>query len=320
MADKIGLLFPGQGAQRVGMGRALAEAFPVARETFAEADDLLGYDLTRLCFEGPRDTLSSTLHCQPAVLTTSVAAWRVAAEHGVRGDLALGHSLGEYAALVASGNLAFGEALLLVRERGAATAEVAADHPGAMAALIGVSDADVEALCAEAGDVWPANYNCPGQVVASGHRRGVDRLLALARARGVRAKLLDVEGAFHSVVMAPAASRLRAALGAVRLATPSVPFLSATSVALESGERLRGLLARQLTSPVRFTAAVRAALDMGVGRFVELGPRRVLTDLVLRVRRDLRAESLATPEDLPAVLRLAGAREPAHEAAAVTAV
>lgn len=288
------------------MGQALAAVYPTARRTFEEANDVLGYDLARLCFEGPHEQLMATQHCQPAVLTHSVAAWRVAAEHGVLGDLSMGHSLGEYAALVASGSLTFEDALRLVEARGAATTDVVATNPGSMAALLGASDEDVEALCLEAGEVWPANYNCPGQVVASGLHRGVDRLMDLARARGIKAKLLDVDGAFHSSVMAPAAERLRESLSNVKINTPSVPFLSATSAAFERGDRLRGILAQQLTAPVRFTQTVRMALDHGVDRFVEFGHRRVLVGLVRRIRPGVEAVNLGDPADLPALLALAG--------------
>lgn len=288
------------------MGKALAEAYPTARRTFEEANDLLGYDLARLCFEGPHDELMSTYNCQPAILTHSVAAWRVAREHGVEGDLTMGHSLGEYSALVACGSLTFEEALRLVQARGAATTDVVAQRPGSMAALLGASDEDVEELCRQAGEVWPANYNCPGQIVASGLHRGVDRLLDLARARGIKAKLLDVDGAFHSTVMAPAAEKLRETLSNVKISTPSVPFLSATSAAFERGERLRSLLAQQLTAPVRFTQTVRMALDHGVDSFVEFGHRRVLVGLVRRIRPDVQAIHLGAPSDLPALLALAG--------------
>jgi [acyl-carrier-protein] S-malonyltransferase len=287
------------------MGRALAEAFPTARRTFEEANDLVGYDLARLCFEGPEAELTSTRNCQPAILVTSVAAWRVASEHGVTGNLTMGHSLGEYSALVACGSLSFEEALRLVQARGAATTDVTTERPGSMVALLGASDADVEALCVEAGEVWPANYNGPGQIVASGLHRGVDRLLTLARARGIKAKLLDVDGAFHSSVMAPAAEKLREALSNVKIGTPSLPFLSATSGRFERGERLRSVLAQQLTAPVRFTHTVRMALDHGVDTFVELGHRRVLVGLVRRIRPDVRAVHLGAPSDLPELLAMA---------------
>lgn len=288
------------------MGRALAEAYPVARRTFEEANDVLGYDLARLCFEGPHELLMSTEHCQPAVLTNSVAAWRVAREHGIEGDLTMGHSLGEYGALVACGSLSFESALRLVQARVASTSDVVAQRPGSMAALLGASDEDIEALCLEVGDVWPANYNCPGQIVASGLSRGVERLIDLAHARGIKARLLDVDGAFHSTVMAPAAERLREALAGVKLNTPSLPFLSATSAAVERGERLKVILAQQLTAPVRFTQTVRTALDLGVDRFVEFGNRRVLVGLVRRIRPGVEAVNLGDPSDLPALLELVG--------------
>lgn len=290
------------------MGAELVKAFPVARRTFEEADDVLGFGLSRLCFEGPHEELMLTRNCQPAVLTHSVAAWRVAREHGVEGDLTMGHSLGEYAALVACGSLSFEQALMLVQARGDATTDVVAATPGSMAALLGASDEDVEALCLEAGEVWPANYNCPGQIVASGMQRGVERLLDLAKARGIKAKLLDVDGAFHSSVMAPAAEKLRETLGNVRINAPSLPFLSATTGAFERGERVRQLLAQQLTAPVRFTQSVRLALDTGADRFVEFGHRRVLVGLVRRIRPGVEALHLGDPSDLPALLAMAGAR------------
>lgn len=288
------------------MGKELAKAYPTARRTFEEANDLLGYDLMRICFEGPHDDLMSTQHCQPAVLTHSVAAWRVAGEHGVVGDLTMGHSLGEYSALVACGSLSFEEALRLVQARGEATEDVVARHPGSMAAVLGASDEDVEALCREAGEVWPANYNCPGQVVASGLQRGVDRLMDLARARGIKAKLLDVDGAFHSSVMAPAADKLRETLAGVKINAPSLPFLSATTAAFEKGDHLRTLLAQQLTAPVRFTQTVRIALDHGTTGFVEFGHRRVLVGLVRRIRPGVEAINVGDPSDIPALLALAG--------------
>jgi len=308
-AGKIALMFPGQGSQHVGMGAEFARGFPVAMRTYEEASDALGFDLARVCFEGPAESLAGTDVCQPAVLTTSVAAWRVAVQEGLKGDLTLGHSLGEYAALVASGTLEFGEALRLVRARSAATTDVARARPGSMAALLGATDEEAESLCAEAGDVWPANYNCPGQIVASGLQRGMERLADLARARGVTVRLLDVDGAFHSSVMAPAADRLREVLAGARVHAPSLPFVSATTAKVEAGtERVRQILAQQLTGPVRFTQAVRAAMDMGTDTFVELGPRRVLVGLVRRIRPDVSVLHIGTPADLAGLRALNGRR------------
>jgi [acyl-carrier-protein] S-malonyltransferase len=296
----IALLFPGQGAQAVGMGRELAQAIPAAREAFEEANDALGYDLADICWNGPEDRLTATDVCQPAILATSVAAWRAAREAGLQGDLAMGHSLGEYSALVACGSIGYAEALRLVAERGSAMHAAGQERPGTMAALLGPSDDDVEALCAEAGDVWPANFNCPAQVVASGSAEGIERLLALASQRGVRGTRLQVGGAFHSPLMAPAAHRLEPALRAWDPAPPSPPFLSTTTVEVEPPERMREVLLDQLLAPVRFGAAIEKALDMGVTRFVELGPGKVLSGLVRRVRRDVPTSQVGAPGDLEA--------------------
>lgn len=302
---KIALMFPGQGSQVVGMGKDLCDEYAVARRTYEEAGDVLGIDVARVSFVGPADALGSTLYCQPAVLTQSVAAWRVATELGVRGDLTLGHSLGEYAALVASGSLTFEQALRLVRTRGEVTTDVAREVPGAMAALLGATEEHVERLCAAVGDVWPANYNCPGQIVASGLIRSIDRLLEAAKGQGVKGRRLDVEGAFHSIVMAPAAEKLREALAGVRVASPSVPFVSATTAAVEAGaERVKQILTDQLTGPVRFTQAVRATLALGATGYVELGARKTLAGLVRRILPDAQVYHLGGVADVPHIRAL----------------
>lgn len=294
-------MFPGQGAQAVGMGRTLAERHEVARRAFEEADDVLGYPLSLICFEGPVERLTATDVCQPALVATSVAAFRVAHEAGLRPGLVMGHSLGEYSALVAAGALGYAEALRLVAERGAAMREAGRPAPGAMAALLGLSDDDARALAEEAGEAWPANYNCPGQVVVSGSVEAIDRLMELASQRGARATRLQVDGAFHSPLIAPAAERLRPALEAWRPVAPDPPFLSTTTCALEPPERLRAVLLEQLTSPVRFGDAVEVALAGGAERFVELGHGRVLSGLVKRVRRDAAVTQVGDPEDLAAL-------------------
>jgi [acyl-carrier-protein] S-malonyltransferase len=283
------------------MGRALAEGYEVARRAFEEADDVLGYALSRICFDGPAERLVETDVCQPALVATSVAAYRVAHDAGLRPGLVLGHSLGEYSALVAGGALGFADALRLVAERGAAMHEAGRASPGAMVALLGPSDDEARALADAAGDAWPANFNCPGQVVVSGTVAGIDRLVALAEARSVRVARLAVDGAYHSPLMAPAAARLRPALEAWEPATPDPPFLSSTTVALEPPERLREVLLAQLTSPVRFGDAVEAALAAGAERFVEVGPGRVLSGLVRRVRRDVPVSQVGEPADVDAL-------------------
>jgi [acyl-carrier-protein] S-malonyltransferase len=294
-------IFPGQGAQAVGMGRALSERFEVARRAFDEADEVLGYPLSAICFEGPAERLTETDVCQPALVATSVAAWRVAREAGLRPELVMGHSLGEYSALVASGAMEYARALRIVAERGAAMRAAGRAAPGAMAALLGLSDDDARAIAREAGDVWPANFNCPGQVVVSGTADGIGRLLALAAGRGARATRLQVDGAFHSPLMAPAAERLRPALDAWDPAPPDPPFLSTTTCEREPPERMREVLLAQLTAPVRFGDAVAAALEAGATRFVEVGHGRVLSGLVRRVRRDVAVSQVGEPADVEAM-------------------
>jgi len=294
-------MFPGQGAQVVGMGRALAEGYEVARRTFEEADDVLGYALSQICFEGPAERLMETDVCQPALVATSVAAFRVASDAGLRPGLVMGHSLGEYSALVAGGALGLADGVRLVAERGAAMLEAGRTSPGAMAAVIGLSDDDARALAEEAGDVWPANFNCPGQVVVSGTVSGLDRLVALAEERSVRVMRLAVDGAYHSPLMEPAAARLKPALEAWDPVPSNPPFLSTTTGVVEPPERLREILLAQMTSPVLFGDAVEAALALGAERFVELGPGRVLSGLVRRIRRDAPVVNVAEPGDVDAL-------------------
>jgi len=294
-------MFPGQGAQAVGMGQDLAREYESARRVFEEADDVLGWSVSELCFEGPIERLTSTDVCQPALLTTSVAAFRVAAEAGLEPGLVMGHSLGEYSALVAAGALGFADGLRIVAERGAAMRAASATAPGAMVALLGPDDDAARALAAEAGEAWPANYNCPGQVVVSGSVAAIDRLMELASERGVRASRLAVDGPFHSPLVAPAAERLRPALESWAPVAPSPPFLSTTTCAVEPPERLRAVLLDQLTSPVRFGDAVGVAIALGAERMVEIGPGRVLSGLVKRVRRDLPTAQVGVPADIEAL-------------------
>lgn len=300
-------MFPGQGAQVVGMGSALATAHPVARRTFDEADEVLGYPLSEICFGGPVERLTATDVCQPALVAVSVAAYRVAREHGFSAGLVIGHSLGEYSALVACGALGYADALRMVAERGSAMRVAAAASPGTMAALLGPSDDEARALADEAGEVWPANYNCPGQVVVSGSLAGIDRLVGLATERGIRVARLAVDGPFHSPLIASAAERLRPALEAWDPRPSDPAFLSTTTCRLEPPERVREVLLDQLTSPVRFGDGVLAAVEAGGDRFVEFGPGRVLSGLVRRVRRDLQVAQMGEPRDLVGLMDLLAA-------------
>ena len=296
---KVAFCFPGQGSQDVGMGGEMAGAFPEARAVYEEAAEAVGFDIARVCFEGPIEELTRTEIQQPALVATSLACLRVVETRGISADVVVGHSVGEYSALGASGALPDREAVALVRERGEATAAAAAERPGAMAAIIGLEDSVVEELCGSIENVWPANYNCPGQLVVSGEPGAVDRLLEEAAARGARKTVkLRVGGAFHSPLVSSAAERLRPAVQALSWEEPSPPFMSTVSAQIESADRLGELLVQQLIAPVRFTQAVATLVQEGVDTFVEIGPGQVLSGLVRRCDRSLRTLSVGDPASL----------------------
>ncbi len=276
-------MFPGQGSQAVGMGCDLAAADPVMRETYAEASSVLGYDLEGLCTAGPVDQLARTDFTQPALLAASVGMLRMLRRDGLRFDVAMGHSLGEYSALVATGAVDFADALRLVRRRGQEMLRAAEANPGGMAAIIGMSDAAVEALCAELDGVWPANFNSPGQVVVSGRTAALDDLAAKASSAGARKVIpLAVSGAFHSPLVEPALEPLKQELETTTWRTPEPAFFSACSVGFESAG-FSELLQRQLVSPVRFSQSVSALHAAGYDSFLEVGPGAVLAGLVKRI-------------------------------------
>jgi [acyl-carrier-protein] S-malonyltransferase len=303
----VGLLFPGQGSQKVGMGRELAAQYPVARQTFEEADDVLGCALSRLTWEGPDEELTATSNAQPALLAHSIAVHRVVEERLGTVALAAGHSLGEFSAYVAAGALAFADGLRTVRLRGQLMQRSGNERPGTMAALLGLDDDAVEALCRTASRAdsvcVAANYNAPGQVVISGDVAAIERALVLARDAGAKRAIgLSVSGAFHSPLMALAAPGLQAKLASVELAPPRFAVVSnVTATAVTDGALARRLLVEQLTAPVRWTASMRTMLDAGVQRFYELGSGNVLTGLLRRIERRATAHAVGGPADLQAL-------------------
>ncbi|RMH15747.1 MAG: [acyl-carrier-protein] S-malonyltransferase [Gemmatimonadetes bacterium] len=303
----LALLFPGQGSQYVGMGRDLAAAFPEAARVFEEADDLLGFSLSGLCWEGPEDELTLTRNAQPALLTHSVAAYRVVRDRLGPVAFAAGHSLGEFSAHVAAGTLTFADALGAVRRRGELMFEAGEARPGSMAAMLGLDDADVERVCAAASReesvCVPANYNAPGQVVVSGDVAAVERAGDLAREAGARRVVpLNVSGAFHSPLMAPAEAGLAEHLAGIDFADPVYPVVSnVTAAPVRSGEEARTLLVRQLTSAVRWSQSITALVEAGVDRFVELGAGSVLCGLNRRNARGVPCASVGAPDDLQAL-------------------
>ena len=299
---KVAFCFPGQGSLEVGMGREIAEAVPEAMEVYRQGSEASGLDLERLCFEAPLEDLVRTDVQQPALVATSLAVLAALRARGLQPDYVVGHSVGEFTALAAANSLDISESIRLVRERGLAMDEAARESNGSMAAVLGLADDVVENLCAQIEGVWPANYNCPGQIVVSGTQAAVDELCAKAEEAGARRTVkLKVSGAFHSPLVARAADRLRPALERVRFRDPVAPFMSTVTAKIEPAQRMASLLIEQLTAPVKFTQAARGLVDQGVRIFVEVGPSTVLSGLLKRIDRTVKAVSVNKVADLQEV-------------------
>ena len=283
-------LFPGQGSQVMGMGKDLAQRHPIARGTFEEADDALGIKISQLCFEGPEDELRLTENTQPAILTASVAAWRVLQEKGIKPAFVAGHSLGEYSAHVAAGTMTFADAVRTVRNRGKYMQEAVPVGTGSMAAILGMSPEAVAGVCSDAaqGEVCEAaNINSPEQIVISGHLAAIERAVKLADERGAkRAKVLPVSAPFHCSLMKPAQERLAAVLQDLQFATPQFPVLSNVDARpVEDPESAREALLRQVTGSVRWSQSVQWLVAQGAQTFVEVGPGKVLGGLMRQIDR-----------------------------------
>ena len=309
----VAFLFPGQGSQVVGMGKELAEKHSIARQTFLEADDALDFKLSQLCFEGPEDQLRLTENTQPAILTTSIAAWRVLDERGFKPDFAAGHSLGEYSAHVCVGTIRFPDAVRVVRNRGKYMQEAVPVGTGAMAAILGMGFDEVAAVCGDAaeGEVCqPANLNSPEQIVISGHTAAVERAVKLADERGAkRAKVLPVSAPFHCSLMQPAQDRLGADLAKLALSDPPIGVVSNVHARpVEDRESARDALIRQVTGSVRWSESIEWLAGRGVQTFIELGPGKVLCGLMRQIDRSRKSLNVEDEGSLDKTLEFVSAK------------
>ncbi|MCJ7642480.1 MAG: ACP S-malonyltransferase [Desulfobacterales bacterium] len=303
---RTAFIFPGQGSQYIGMGKEFHENFPVARQVFEEADDALHFPISALCFKGPPDQLKLTENTQPAILATSVAVLRVLqTEDGISPQLAAGHSLGEYSALVASGAFGFSDAIQIVRLRGRFMQEAVPVGEGTMAAVLGMDRDEIEKLCEEVSQgevISPANFNCPGQIVVAGHTKAVHRAVDKAEERGKKAVLLPVSAPFHSPLMKPAGSRLEKELERITVGDLRIPIVTNVEADINvSKARVKDLLVTQVFHPVRWEESMRRMVQEGIERVIEIGPGKVLSGLMRRIDGGVETKNL---EDIQTLKKL----------------
>lgn len=307
--SKVAFVFPGQGSQTVGMCKAFYDQYPVAKRVFEEADDALGFSITKLCFEGPEDQLRLTFNTQPAILTASTACAAVLKEHGISCDVAAGHSLGEYSALVNAGAMAFADAVRVVRKRGQFMQEAVPVGEGSMAAVLGLDSDKIVEICrqaeAESGEaVQAVNFNCPGQVVIAGAVAAVNKAIEALKAAGAkRAILLPVSAPFHSTLMQPASERLGEVLADIKINDAQIPVVAnVTAQEVTSGDEIKKLLVKQAAMPVLWETSVRNMVAGGVDTFVEVGPGKVLTGFTKKIAKGMPALNVEDPESLEKTL------------------
>ncbi|WLV25728.1 ACP S-malonyltransferase [Aciduricibacillus chroicocephali] len=301
--NKIAFMFPGQGSQSVGMGKELYETYPIVRALYEEADELLGMKLSELMFNGPEENLKATENAQPALLLSSIAVHSVLTEYGIKPDMAVGHSLGEYSALVASGALSFQDAIRLVQKRGQLMEQAYPKGQGAMAAVLGLEQAKVEAALEQISGDQPvdvANLNCPGQIVISGSKEGIGQAESVLKEAGAkRVKELAVSGPFHSRLMKPASEKFAAELEGITIQDPVIPmFANVTAAPVSTAAEVKDLLIKQLYSPVRFSEAASTMIEKGASRFVELGNGKVLCGLLKKIDKSIPTYAVQDKETL----------------------
>ncbi len=299
----IAYVFPGQGSQKVGMGRDLFDNSPYAKSVFLEADNVLGFSLSKLCFEGPEEELRQTVNAQPALLTMSIACYQAAINPGGKDHVPAptflaGHSLGEYTALVLAEVLDFSTALFLARERGRLMHEAGQKTPGGMAAILGMDEAAVKEICQTTG-TWLANINCPGQLVISGARDNIVRAIDLVKSKSIRAIPLQVSGAFHSPLMQPAAEDLSAIIGRLHFKEPVVPIVANTSAQpLSNAKVIKEELMLQLTNSVQWQRSVEFMISNGISTFIEIGSGNVLTGLAKRINKNVKTLNIGSMAEI----------------------